>query len=69
MTTYYTMTHKTKLQHDAMQIVGEALDAIPPEQQRRFVLWLAGLLATNWPASQDAECLKAIAEQARKCGA
>lgn len=69
MTTYYTMTHKTKLQHDAMQIVGEALDAIPPEQQRRFVLWLAGLLATNWPASQDAECLQAIAEQARKCGA
>ena len=69
MTTYYTMTHKTKLQRDAMQIVGEALDAIPPEQQRRFVLWLAGLLATNWPASQDAECLQAIAEQARKCGA
>lgn len=69
MTTYYTMTHKTKLQRDAMQIVGEALDAIPPEQQRRFVLWLAGLLATNWPASQDNECLRTIAEQARKCGA
>ena len=69
MTTYYTMTHKTKLQRDAMQIVGETLDAIPPEQQRRFVLWLAGLLATNWPASQDNECLRTIAEQARKCGA
>jgi len=65
----YTTDHKTQLQHDAMQIVGEALDAIPPEQQRRFVLWLAGLLATNWPASQDNECLQAIAEQARKCGA
>ncbi len=67
--TEYTMTHKTQLQRDAMQIVGEALDAIPPEQQRRFVLWLAGLLATNWPASQDNECLRTIAEHARKCGA
>ena len=67
--TPYTMTHKTQLQHDAMQIVAEALDAIPPAQQRRFVLWLAGLLATNWPASQDDDCLRTIAEQARRCGA
>ena len=67
--TPYTMTHKTQLQHDAMQIVAEALDAIPPAQQRRFVLWLAGLLATNWPASQDDDCLKAIADEARRCGA
>lgn len=67
--TEYTNTHKTQLQRDAMQIVAEALDAIPPAQRTRFVLRLAGLLASYWPASQDMECLKAIAEEARRCGA
>ena len=65
----YTMTHKTQLQRDAMQITAEALDAIPPAQHTRFVLRLAGLLASYWPASQDDACLKAIAEEARRCGA
>lgn len=67
--TPYTMTHKTQLQHDAMQVAQEALDAIPPAQRTRFVLRLAGLLASYWPASQDMDCLKAIAEEARRCGA
>lgn len=69
MTTYYTTTHKARLQRDAMQVAQEALDAIPPAQRTRFVLRLAGLLASYWPASQDMDCLKAIAEEARRCGA
>lgn len=67
--TTYTMTHQTQLQRDAMQIVAEALDAIPPAQRHRFTLRLAGLLASYWPASQDDDCLRTIAEQARRCGA
>ena len=67
--TTYTMTHKARLQHDAMQVAQEALDAIPPAQRTRFVLRLAGLLVSYWPASQDMDCLKAIAEEARRCGA
>lgn len=67
--TEYTMTHKTRLQHDAIQITAEALDAIPSAQHTRFVLRLAGLLASYWPASQDDACLKAIADEARRCGA
>lgn len=67
--TSYTMTHKAQLQHDAMQIAQEALDAIQPEQRARFTVRLAGLLASYWPASQDMECLRAIAQEAKRCGA
>jgi hypothetical protein len=67
--TPYTLDHKRQVQRDAMQVAQEALDAIPPAQHRRFVLRLAGLLASYWPASQDMDCLKAIAEEARRCGA
>lgn len=67
--TSYTMTHKAQLQRDAMQIAQEALDAIPPEQRARFTVRLAGLLASMWPASQDIECLRAIAQEAKRCGA
>ena len=67
--TPYTLEHKARLQRDAMQVAQEALDAIPPAQQRRFTMRLAGLLASYWPASQDMDCLKAIADEARRCGA
>lgn len=67
--TSYTMTHKAQLQRDAMQIAQEALDAIPPEQRARFTVRLAGMLASYWPASQDMECLRAIAQEAKRCGA
>lgn len=67
--TPYTLDHKSQVQRDAMQVAQEALDAIPPAQRRNFTVRLAGLLASYWPASQDNDCLKAIAEEARRCGA
>lgn len=67
--TTYTMTHKARLQRDAMTITAEALAAIAPEQRATFTLRLAGLLASVWPASQDDDCLRAIAQEAKRCGA
>lgn len=67
--TTYTMTHKTRLQLEAMQAAQENWETLTESQQLRFTMRLAGLLASYWPASQDMECLKAIAEEARRCGA
>jgi hypothetical protein len=64
--TDYHMFNRVMLVNDAQLLTRRIMDQLDARQLERFALRLAGLLATVWPSSHDAELLDALKDEGAK---
>lgn len=60
MTPDYPNDDRATLIDTTMALAQRIYDDLPADKQRTFALRLAGLLATVWPSSHDAELIDAL---------